>query len=398
MSSSGDAKLSPCFIPARLFVANEVHDVNLTRIAHDRALVSCSAMVAVGAKADLELNRPTDGQRVRIGVRITSIRREGNLRGWTPSLLVMFDESMDDGKEVLYEEVSELSYAVDDDPSLAVDTFTMEELLPPEPTSLHDDIEDDLPPAPAALAEGTDERVPELDTGAWEDISSDGAPGWGGTGAQTLPPGAVDPITDDSLDEPDSAEGESSLASLSIDATLPPDDDKLPPGASLSDDGELPDPDSLVSSGSHLDWRPERGTPRRDNAVIPYLDDDDAIEPLSMDREARVLSEVAVGYLLSGRKHAATVQDFGTEGLYLAVAPTSTVPSEGDVLRIDFPVVTPSEVLMVRMFVQVRWAYGAAEPGTSGRGVGVQIVDFENPAERGVYEDYVQNLLADGPG
>jgi len=396
--SSGDAKLSPCFIPARLYVSDDVHDVNLTRIAADRALVSCSATVEVGVEADLELNRPTDGQRVRIGVRVTSIRREGNLRGWTPSLLVMFAESMDAGEQVVYEEGTEYSYAVDDEPSGGRESFTMEELMPPEPASLHDDIEEDLPPLPAALAEGTDEMVPELDTGAWEDISTDGAPGWGGPGAQTLPPSAVEAVTDDSLEDPDSSDSEPSAASVSIDATLPPENDMLPPGASLSDDGEIPDPDSLVSSDSHVDWRPDRGTPRRDNAVIPYLDDDAAIEPLSMDREARVLSEVAVGYMLAGQRHAATVQDFGTEGLYLAVEPTSSVPAEGDVLRIDFPVVTPTEVLMVRMFVQVRWAYGAAEPGTSGRGVGVQIVDFENPAERGVYEDYVLNLLADAPG
>ncbi len=394
MPVSGDATLSPCFIPARLYLDDAVHDVNLTRIGPDQALISSSAPVDVGAEAALELNRPTDGQRVRIPVRVTSVRREGNLRGWTPSLLVVFDQPLDQGQEVGYEETQELSYSMDDDSS-AFEHFTMEELLPPEPTSLHDDIEERIADLPTALDPPADDVLPELETGAWEDISTDGAPGWGGVGAESLPPGALDLLEDDSLDEPGTGDSEPSGANISIDATLPPEDSHMPPGASLSDDGELPDPDSLTSSEFKVDWRPERGTPRRDSAVIPYLDDPDAIEPLTGEREARVLSEVAVGYMLAGRRQAATVQDFGKEGLYLAVEQSSTVPTEGDVLRIDFPVVTPSEVLMVRMFVQVRWSYGAAEPGTSGRGVGVQIIDFENPAERQVYEDYVTNLLAD---
>jgi len=391
---SGDAKLSPCFIPARLYLGDIVHDVNLTRIGTDRALVSSSAPVEVGSEADLELNRPTDGQRIRIGVRITSIRREGNLRGWTPSLLVMFVQPLDQGQEVGYEEVSEISYSVDEESS-AFDSYTLEELMPPEPTSLHDDVEEALADLPTALDRDTGQTLPELETGAWEDISTDGAPGWGGVGAESLPTGAMALISADSLDEQSTGDSEPSGAAVSIDATLPPDDAHMPPGTSLSDDGELPDPDSLSSSEFNTDWRPERGTPRRNTAVIPYLDDPGAVEPLTSEREARVLSEVAVGYLLAGQRQAATVQDFGTEGLYLAVEPSSKVPAEGDVLRIDFPVVTPSEVLMVRMFVQVRWSYGAQEPGTSGRGVGVQIIDFENPAERQVYEDYVAYLLAD---
>jgi hypothetical protein len=391
---SGDATLSPCFIPARLYLTDAVHDVNLTRIGTDRALISSSAPVDAGAEAELELNRPTDGQRVRILVRVTSVRREGNLRGWTPSLLVMFDQPLDQGDEVAYEETQELSYSMDDESS-AFEHYTMEELMPPEPTSLHDDIEERIADLPTVLDQPSEEVVPELETGAWEDISSDGAPGWGGVGAESLPPGALDLLDDDALDDRVTAESDPSDASMSIDATLPPDDGQLPPGASLSSDGELPDPDSLTSSEFKVDWRPEHGTPRRESAHIPYLDDPGAIEPLTSEREARVLSEVAVGYMLAGQRQAATVQDFGKDGLYLAVEQGSRVPTEGDVLRIDFPVVTPSEVLMVRMFVQVRWSYGAQEPGTSGRGVGVRIVDFENPAERQVYEDYVMYLLAD---
>ena len=394
MPVSGDATLSPCFIPARLYLDAAVHDVNLTRIGPDRTLISCSAPVDVGSEAELELNRPTDGQRVRVRVRVTSVRREGNLRGWTPSLLVIFDHPLDQGQEVGYEETQELSYSMDEDSS-AFDHYTMEELMPPEPTSLHDDIEERIADLPTAVDPVTADIVPELETGAWEDISTDGAPGWGGVGAESLPPGAVDLLGEDSLGESGTGESVPSDASLSLDATLPPDDAHMPPGASLSDDGELPDPESLTSSEFQVDWRPERGTPRRESAHIPYLDDPGAIEPLSGEREARVLSEVAVGYMLAGQRQAATVQDFGKDGLYLAVEQSSKVPTEGDVLRIDFPVVTPSEVLMVRMFVQVRWSYGAAEPCTSGRGVGVQIIDFENPAERQVYEDYVTYLLAD---
>ena len=361
MSSS--ARLSPCFIPARLRHGDSVCDVNLTRIGVDRAQISTNAAVEVGGLAELELNRPTDGQRVRIGVRITSIHDEGIRRGWTPSVTAQFEQTLDEGVEVVVG-------GADDSPStegsMHRDPFTIEELMPPDPISLQDP---------------SDEELPVLDTAAWEEISEDSEQPWAG-------------FSEDSVlgrDPFNQAAAERSAGEPVIDdATLPPD-------GSVSGDGELPDPDSMTIDPADLDWRPGRGLPRRDSAHIPWLEDSDAIEELSTDREQRVFSEVAVVYMLAGKRHAATVQDFGLEGLYLAAAPFAALPALGDMIRIEFPVVMPSEVRYVRMFTEVRWTHGLADPDATGRGVGVRIADFEAPLERQVYEDYVNMLLAESP-
>ena len=360
---SGSPRLSPCFIPARLRHGNSISDVNLTRIGADRAQISTNAAVTVGERAELELNRPTDGQRVRIGVCITSIHDEGIRRGWTPSVSASFEQPLDEGVEVVVG-------GADDSPStegsMQHDPFTIEELMPPDPISLQ---------------EPTDEELPVLDKAAWEEISEDSVQPWAGFSEDSVL--GRDPFNA-AAPRPAGSETEAE------DVTLPPD-------GSVSGDGELPDPDSITIDPADLDWRPGLGLPRRDSAHIPWLVDSDAIEELSTDREQRVFSEVAVVYMLSGKRHAATVQDFGLEGLYLAAAPYATLPTMGDMIRIEFPVVMPSEVRYVRMFTEVRWTHGLADPDATGRGVGVHIVDFEAPLERQVYEDYVNLLLAESP-
>jgi len=356
---SSRPRLSPCFIPARLWLGDSVNDVNLTRIGADRAQISTSAPIQVGDLAQLELNRPTDGQRVRIRVHVTSVQDEGVSRGWTPSVMADFEQPLEEGEEVSHS--AERSYPEASEPR---DPFTIEELLPPEPISLHESSDDDLP---------------VLDAAAWEDISEDSVQPWEGFSEDTAL--GRDPFSQaqDVLVGGDQA---------AVDATLPPD-------GSVSEDGELPDPDRITADPDESSWRPDRGLPRRDSAHIPWLDDSEAIEELSFDREERVFSEVAVVYMLAGKRHAATVQDFGLEGMYLAAAPFATLPAVGDMIRIEFPVVLPSEVRYVRMFTEVRWTYGQVEPDTVGRGVGIRIVDFEAPVERQVYEEYVTMLLAE---
>jgi len=363
--------MTPCFIPARLRVGEQVHEVNLTRIGGDEAQLSTGTEMTPGQHADLELNRPTDGMRVRIGVVVTATREGGIERGWTPAVQVRFDRSLMDA-DVLRPAPPAATDAPSEESSLGLsqDSFTIEELLPPDPISLQ---------------EPTDEELPMLDAAAWEALSEDSVMPWGEFSEDTY------------LEREEVSEGsegsEASGGLLSSDGAELPDDATLPPDGSLSQDGKLPDPDRL-SEDPEIEWRPDQGTPRRDSAHIPWLDTP-AIEELTVEREPRVFSEVAVNYMAAGARHSATVQDFGFEGLYLAVAPMAPVPSRGDMLRIEFPVVTPTEVLKVRLFAEVRWTHGESDPGTDGRGVGLHIVDFESPMERRLYEDYVTALLED---
>jgi len=360
---SSRPRLSPCFIPARLRFGDSVRDVNLTRIGGDRAQISTNAPVEVGDRAELELNRPTDGQRVRIDVRVAAVHDEGIHRGWTPSVMAEFEQSLEDGEVV---QIGGASDPASTEGSMQRDPFTIEELMPPDPISLQ---------------EPSDEELPVLDAAAWEDISEDSVQPWDGFSEDSVL--GRDPFN------PAPAAAKAATPGVE-DATLPPD-------GTVSEDGELPDPDSVTADPDEASWRPGQGMPRRESAHIPWLDDSDAVEELSTDREERVFSEVAVVYMLAGKRHAATVQDFGLEGMYLAAAPFATLPAMGDMIRIEFPVVMPSEVRYVRMFTEVRWSHGQADPDTTGRGVGVRIVDYEAPLERQIYEDYVAMLLAESP-
>ena len=364
---SGDPRLSPCFIPARLRHDGAEHDVNLTRIGADRARASTDASMQVGDRIELELNRPTDGRRVLVTGRVKSVRPDGGSAGWAPSVEIVFDQPIGEAMELEPAGTSAPYSGEISEDGVSRESFTLEELMPPEPMSLEDDSDDDLP---------------MLQASAWEDLSEDSTHPWEGLTEDSVL--RKDPFTRVSGEPQDPS---FSMESASGDATLPPD-------GTRSEEGELPDPESLASDETSLDWRPGHGVPRRETATIPWLDDPDAVEELD-DRETRVISEVSVSFMVAGDRHAATVQDFGPDGLFLALAPTEALPEEGAMMRIEFPVVTLGDVRYVRLFAEVRWTHGEGDPETSGRGVGARIVDYESPVERQIYEHHVQALLED---
>jgi len=142
------------------------------------------------------------------------------------------------------------------------------------------------------------------------------------------------------------------------------------------------------------DATPVDGVPRRPGAATPWDPEDG--EAGRSGRGIRILAEAPATYHSAGQERYGTVQDFGAEGMFLAIAPGDPVPPNGAVVRVKFAVPRPDGPRSVRFVAEVRWGHGQNDPGAQGRGMGLQIMDFPTPAERQAYEAHVAALLADG--
>jgi len=87
--------LAPCFFPATLLAAGAVHKVSLTRLGAEAAQLSGDVPCAIGERLQLEMDRPTDGQRIRVLVRVTAVHREGVQWGWKPSIHVGLEQPLE---------------------------------------------------------------------------------------------------------------------------------------------------------------------------------------------------------------------------------------------------------------------------------------------------------------
>jgi hypothetical protein len=93
--SDDQPTLTPCLIPAKLYHAEGATNVSLTRIGDDRTLFTAVVPLQDGDPAVLELNRPTDGVRVRVPCSVSSVRHEGGLWGAKPAVHIQFEATLE---------------------------------------------------------------------------------------------------------------------------------------------------------------------------------------------------------------------------------------------------------------------------------------------------------------
>ena len=95
MQPSKLAQTMPCSLPGRLTVGDLICRVSITRLGGDAAQLSMATPLDVGTLAVLEMDRPTDGARVWIRVRIQRIEASSDAREWKRLADVQLLEFMD---------------------------------------------------------------------------------------------------------------------------------------------------------------------------------------------------------------------------------------------------------------------------------------------------------------
>jgi len=368
--------LSPCYIPAKLIGEAGAYDLTLNRVGRSKGQLSGDAPFRVGDRAQLELNRPTDGAKVRARVTISSVRREGQQWGWLPAIHVAFEQCIDDWNPI--DESAMLEMAIEESSSFSADEVSADEAsILPDPL--------DAPSVDLPRAEETASLSGEIQT-------------------LDTPVAAPDVRTlEDILPEAAREANKTAQArrAATFEVSSPPWEHQIEEGPTTSVEipvvRDEPRPDATESLREGLETRPASGTPRRDSATPPW-----SIPPgLSKEvvkREARILSEVTVSYLTAGRKRFGTAQDFSQHGLFLAVELGDAVPLVGAVVRVGFPIETPDDLFVIRMTAEVRWSHGNDRAEAAGRGVGLQVCAFDTAAEQQFYSEYVTSLLENSPG
>ncbi len=141
--------LDACFLPARLVENHLIQPVTVTRIGRHGAQLSGSSPVPEGEYTVLELDRPTDGERVRVGVRVLRIRTEGTQWGWKPAIHIAFLDPMTGLAPVELPTAAELAQSVGE--SLA--SGDVEPVRIRSLSLSYDDTAEDLPAAGVVEAE-----------------------------------------------------------------------------------------------------------------------------------------------------------------------------------------------------------------------------------------------------
>ncbi len=322
--------MSPCYFPASLIGNNQFHRMTVTRIGVDRALLTGEAPMVAGARTLLEMNRPTDGESIRVPIRIVRIRDEGRQFGWKPAFHVEFIEPL-----------SNL-------PSLRQSDEVVLDATDSGPFSL-----------PSVDLSLTQESVEPSVQDSSEEVLLLSSP---------------EPPVHHSISMDDLA------ASASVAPAGSPADDG-PPSADL----EVPSAETLGSPDL-------TALPRRESAWTPWSGAPvQKVAPV--DREDRVLSQVPVTYFGAGGEHSGMAQDFSRQGMFLAVLPDEPLPRLGEVVRVQFPVPEGEDVAVVGLHGEVRWTHGADRGAARGKGIGLQIVRFDDEAGEQAYLRWVAFLL-----
>ncbi len=444
-ASDPPTQLTPCYIPARVLLEDVSLDVTLTRLGRDRAQLSGELPMEEGDGGQLELNRPTDARRVRVAFAVTRVHREGAQWGWKPAFHLRFDRGLDACSPLTEEHVPVYPGppTPGEDPQESLDTPSGT-FSPPTPPPLPlDDPEQDESAEEAQEVQEQGDREPEergeevaggaeesLPPGSWigqifatlESADGEGESDDGEEGTAPLVPRPIeDPASGNQEDEapppfpgwataPTAAgDGSPDEAVLSAEEELPAEtpltgmdtpeeptvdslDAPLPPWE-LDD---LPTPPPMAGPFCDVDGDGEvaDGVPRRPSVDSPWSSPSSAAEG-RVGRSARILAEAPATYHTAGKERYGTVQDFGRQGMFLAIAPTDVLPPEGAVVRVKFAVPRPDGPSPVRFTAEVRWRHGEDDDLARGRGMGLQIMDFPSPAERVAYEAHVDVLLAE---
>lgn len=435
-ASDPPTQLTPCFIPARVLLEDRAIEVTLTRLGRDRAQLSGELPLDVGDGGQLELNRPTDSRRVRVPFAVLKVHREGAQWGWKPAFHLQFDGSLD-GCAPLTEEHVPLypGPPAVQEPQDAPDGVEEPsgDLSPPTPPPLPmDEQEEPTQEEGQRAGEGEDqerggvEEEEALPPGSWigavfatlesadeEFVSGDGEDG---EGDSPLVPRPVEEPDDEAppafpgwATAPTSA-GDGSAEDAPLADVQSPDEGPLtgqPPPEEPTVDSldaplppweldDLPTPPPMAGPFCDVDGKPEiaDGVPRRSSVDSPWSSPSSAADG-RVGRSARILAEAPATYHTAGKERYGTVQDFGRQGMFLAIAPSDLLPPAGAVVRVKFAIPRPDGPFSVRFTAEVRWRHGEDDAHALGRGMGLQIMDFPTPREREAYEAHVDALLAE---
>lgn len=115
-----------------------------------------------------------------------------------------------------------------------------------------------------------------------------------------------------------------------------------------------------------------------------------------IERASRVITEIPVEFILSGRRYSGTACNFSHGGLYVA---SPEYPRVGSVVRVFFPLETdPGEPCTVEFNGVVRWFQQDRPELELPSGFGVQIMTFENVRDSQLYADLVSRALKSSGG
>jgi hypothetical protein len=84
-------------------------------------------------------------------------------------------------------------------------------------------------------------------------------------------------------------------------------------------------------------------------------------------------------------------QNFSKRGLFLSSQ--GAPPIRGAIVRIEFPIQGSEETVSVRFNAEVRWHSADRPQDGLPEGFGVQILTFEGPTERLIYEEFLALIL-----
>ncbi len=126
-----------------------------------------------------------------------------------------------------------------------------------------------------------------------------------------------------------------------------------------------------------------------DRTVAPW--EDEAPAPSLVPRNARVASSLQVQFWARGRKSLSMAQNFSKRGLFLSSS--GAPPVRGAIVRIEFPIEGSDETVSVKFNAEVRWHSADRPQDGLPEGFGVQILTFERPTDRLLYEEFLELIL-----
>jgi len=146
-----------------------------------------------------------------------------------------------------------------------------------------------------------------------------------------------------------------------------------------------------VSSSDETQEPPPATTsaPDLERTVAPW--EDEAPAPSLVPRNARVASSLQVQFWARGRKSLSMAQNFSKRGLFLSTS--GAPPVRGAIVRIEFPIEGSDEIVSVRFNAEVRWHSTDRPQDGLPEGFGVQILTFERPTDRLLYEEFLELIL-----
>ena len=434
---------TPCLVPVAIQSTDGSEARGfITRLATHSAAVSSAPVLERGARVTLTFRRPSDNLTHEVVGDVVELMPGGSLWRGRPAALVKFDTRVDVDDLSIPRSLREMRAVKV--PTDLVETPSTQGHRPPglasglrtglgrrrvrlgpshrampETKPVHSRKPITRPIPPSALKALEDSPTPAQErwlSGAYDDVADS---------ESTAPPQKA--FTDDSFQYGSSQdlsafEGRHdpfapSRAVNLDDHTAPPVGGEVDPfGFGPPDDFETPVEDTAPTpdrSGSGLGfgdpmesldrWTesdvpgprasapppPAPPLPDADRTVAPW--EADRPEASLIPRNARIASSVQVQYWARGRKSLSMAQNFSKRGLFLSSQ--GAPPVRGAIVRIEFPIQGSEDTVSVRFNAEVRWHSADRPQDGLPEGFGVQILTFEGPTERLIYEEFLALIL-----